>query len=107
MDEHAPIYLETDASDYGIGAYLYQLVDGTQQPIVFLSKTLSKVQQRWSTIEKECYAIWYALKSLEHLLRDVHFTLRTDHRNLTYLNINSPKVVRWKLAIQEYDFHVE
>eukprot|EP00981_Chlorochromonas_danica_P012958 scaffold5619_cov211-Ochromonas_danica.AAC.1 len=27
MDEHAPIYLETDASDYGIGAYLYQLVD--------------------------------------------------------------------------------
>ena len=29
MDENAPITLQTDASDYGIGGYLYQTVDST------------------------------------------------------------------------------
>jgi len=34
--------------------------------------------------------------------------LQTDHsRNLQYLNTNTPKVVRWKLAIQEFDFVLE
>lgn len=107
-----PIALATDASDYGIGAYLYQIVttpeeDGNSEihlPVAFLSASLDKVQVRWSTIEKECYAIWYALKKWEHHLRDVHFTIYTDHNNLRYLNNNSAKVVRWKLAVQEYDF---
>ena len=41
-------------------------------------------------------------------LRDVHFTLRTDHANLTYLNTeHKQKVQRWKLAIQQYDFQIE
>jgi hypothetical protein len=113
MNDTAPVFVATDASDYGIGAYLYQLEfdnesgEEHQLPVAFFSKTLSKVQQRWSTIEKECYAIWYALKHWEHLLRDVKFTIKTDHRNLRYLNTNTPKVVRWKLAIQEYDFVLE
>jgi transposase InsO family protein len=115
MDEQLPIHLATDASDYGIGAYLYQTKlndDGTTEeiPVAFLSQALTKVQRRWSTIEKECYAIWYALRKWEHLLRDVHFSIHTDHRNLKFLNLNTPKVVRWKLAIQEFDFvvhHIE
>lgn len=111
VDEQLPIHVATDASDYGVGAYLYQTRQGEdgveeQLPVAFLSQSLTKVQQRWSTIEKECYAIWYALRKWEHLLRDVHFTIYTDHRNLKYLNTNTPKVVRWKLAIQEFDFHV-
>lgn len=40
-------------------------------------------------------------------MRDVKFTILTDHKNLRYLNSNMQKVVRWKLAIQEYDFVVE
>jgi hypothetical protein len=107
MVDDAPTFLDTDASDYGIGAYLYQTIEGEKKPIAFLSKTMSKVQQRWSTIEKECYAIWYALRQWEFLLRDIFFTIRTDHRNLKYLNTNTPKVVRWKLAVQEYNFQVE
>jgi len=112
VDEKLPIFLATDASDYGIGAYLYQLRTdargvSTEIPVSFLSQAMNKVQRRWSTIEKECYAIWYALKKWEHLLRDVHFTILTDHRNLKYLNTNTPKVVRWKLAIQDYDFTVQ
>ena len=61
-----------------------------------------------ATIEKECYAIVYALHKFDYLIRDRQFTLRTDHENLTYLNKTpSEKVVRWKLRIQEYDFFLE
>jgi transposase InsO family protein len=108
MDDNAPVYLHTDASDYGIGAYIFQIIDGNELPIAFMSKTLSAEEIKWSTIEKECYAIVFSLRKFEYLLRDKHFTLRTDHANLTYVNDPpSPKVRRWKIAIQEYDFDLE
>ena len=35
------------------------------------------------------------------------FTLFTDHRNLTFLDKDpSPKVQRWRIAVQEYDFDI-
>jgi hypothetical protein len=84
INENAPIVLCTDASDYGIGAYLYQVVDEQEQPISFLSKTLDKTQMKWSTIEKEAYAIYYAFHKFDYLIRDSHFLLKTNHANLTY-----------------------
>jgi hypothetical protein len=108
IDDDAPIFMHTDASDYGIGVYLFQSVEGIEKPIQFMSKSLSTQEQHWSTIEKELYAIVYALRKFEYLLRDRHFILRTDHENLKYLNDPpSPKVRRWKLTIQEYDFDLE
>ena len=44
----------------------------------------------------------------EHLLRDRQFTIRTDHRNLTFMAKNAnPMIERWKVRIQELDFQVE
>lgn len=108
LNPEAAVYLHTDASDKGIGAYLFQLVDEKEQPIIFISKSLDKVQRRWDTIEKEAYAIYWALHELEYLVGGIHFVLRTDHKNLTYINAgSSDKVRRWKLGIQEFDFMVE
>ena len=109
MDDSLPVYLHTDASDYGIGAYLFQLEpSGKERPIAFISKSLTKERLRWSVLEKEAYAIFYAINKLEYLIRDRYFLLRTDHKNLTYINQeSSPKVRRWKLAIQEYNFDIE
>jgi len=106
--EDAPVYLHTDASDYGIGGYLFQIIDGVEVPVAFMSKALSDAETRWSVTEKECYAFVYMFKKYEYLLRDRHFILRTDHRNLTYLNESaSPKVRRWKILVQEFDFSIE
>ena len=103
-----PVFVHTDASDFGIGAYLHQIIDGKETPIAFISKTLNSTERKWSTIEKEAYAIFYALTKWEHYLRDIWFTLRTDHANLTYIKLeHKQKVQRWKLAIQQYDFFVE
>jgi hypothetical protein len=104
----APVFLETDASAYCVGAFLYQLVDETRYPIRFISKALTGAQLRWHTYDKEGYAIFWAFKTLSYLLRDVHFTLRTDHANLTYVNREgSDRVYRWKLEFLEYDYDVE
>jgi mRNA-degrading endonuclease RelE of RelBE toxin-antitoxin system len=101
------IVLETDASDYGIGAVLYQRVGKKKHIVGFMSKALNSTQRNWTTIEKEAYAIFYALEHFETHLFGNHFLLRTDHANLRYLNNKTPKVVRWKCAIQEFDFDVE
>ena len=108
LDDYSPIVLTTDASDYGIGGYLSQIVDGVERPIAFVSHGLSQQEIRWSTIEKECYAIVYTLKKLNYLVGDRPFTLKTDHKNLTYLDADAnEKVKRWKIAIQQYDMTLE
>ncbi len=106
---HLPVYLHTDACNTGIGAYLFQVDEnGKELPIGFLSRALKGAELNWSTFEQEGYAIHQALKKFEYLLRDVKFTLRTDHRNLLYMNMKaSDKVLRWKLDIQQFDFDVE
>jgi len=121
------IVVETDACNHGIGACLYIREIGLpntvvevdlpkegepgiptgRRPIAFISKSLSPTERRWSTIEQEQYAIFYALKQWEHLLRGRHFILRTDHKNLLVMNNSSPKVLRWKLALQEFSCDVE
>jgi hypothetical protein len=73
-----------------------------------MRKTLSSSKQKWKTIDKEAYAIVYALYKFDHLLRGAEFTLRTDHKNLTYLvDSKSERVQRWRTEMQEYDFVVE
>ena len=107
LDDTSPVFLHTDASNYGIGAYLFQEVDNVRHPISFISRQLNKTELKWSTIEKEAYSIFFAFQKLEHLIRDRHFTLRTDSKNLTFLNVDHrEKVKRWKLAIQHFDFNV-
>ena len=82
---------------YAHGAYLCQLQqkdNGTtvELPIWFLSGTFSGAQIRWSTIEKEAFAIYWALKKLDDLV-GVSFTIRKGHGNLLYLNNHGSRKV--------------
>jgi transposase InsO family protein len=102
------LYLYTDASDYGIGGYLYQIIDAKERPVAFVSKSLTSTQLRWAIIQKEAYAIFETLKQLDHLLRDRKFKLFTDHKNLLYITESSnPMIYRWWMSIQELDFTKE
>ena len=82
LSDTAPITLHTDASDYGVGGYLFQTIDSVDQPVAFVSKSLSEAQLRWSVIQKEAYGIFYSCTYLHTLLRDRPFTIKTDHKNL-------------------------
>ena len=102
-DNKLDIRLYTDASDFGIGGVLFQVVGTIWQPIAFLSKSLTLTQIRWSTIQKEAYAIFYCCTQLDYLIRDRTFTIHTDHWNITYIKQNSTSMVaRWFIAIAFY-----
>jgi hypothetical protein len=67
----------------------------------------SKAQLNWSVREKECFGIFYGVRLFEDLLDNRPFILKTDHMNLTYLNVTlTGKVLRWKLYLQDKDFHL-
>ena len=62
---------------------------------------------RWSTIQKEAYAIFYCCTELDYLIRDRTFTIHTDHLNITYMKQNPTSMVaRWFIAMQEIYFTV-
>jgi hypothetical protein len=108
MDQISPVFLHTDACDVGIGAYLFQVKENKEYPISFLSKALSGSQLNWSTYDKEAYAIYYAIFKLQYLIRDIKFTVRTDHRNLTYIGEGgTQKVARWREFLLPFNFDVE
>jgi len=48
---------------------------------------ITGAQLNWSTREIECYSIYFSCKTFEDLLDNRHFILKTDHMNLTYLNV--------------------
>ena len=75
MSDTAPITLHTDASDYGVDGYLFQAVDGVNQPIAFVSKSFASAQLRWSVMQKEAYGIDYSCMILESLLK-VFFNIK-------------------------------
>ena len=103
--EGAPLHLYTDASDFGIGSYVCQVVEGEEQPLAFMSKLLHDEQKRWDTFDKEAFAIFFSFKHFEYILRDEYFTVHTDHANLRFLHEgSSAKVRRWWTTMQEYRF---
>ena len=81
-----PYYLYTDASDRCVGAILVQRhEDGIEHVIQYYSHQLSDVQQRWSTLEREGYAILSAVTKLRPYLLGSLITIYTDHRPLVSL----------------------
>ena len=87
---------------------LFQVREGKEIPIRFLSKSFDTRMSKWSTIQQEGYAIYYAITSWEYLLRDRKFLVRSDHANLRLLHAESDKkVIRWMLTLQSYDFDIE
>ena len=109
-DYTRPFVVATDASNVAIGAVISHVMDdGIERPIAYMSKTLKKTQRKWSTIEREAYAVIVALNEFNYYLWGQHFTLVTDHRPLTWLKTMpnpSPKFARWQMSLQQYDFDI-
>jgi len=101
--------LDTDASDFGLGAVLSQEQDGVEHVIAYASRTLNKAQQRYETTGKELLAVVYGLKQYKQYLLGRHIIIRTDHAALSWLRRTAepmPQLARWLTLIEQYDYEV-
>ena len=106
--------LDTDASDYGAGAVLYQEqadMDGKlrERPIVYYSKGFNTAERNYCTTKRELLAIVYAVKKFRPYIFGRPFIIRTDHSSLQHLlNFKEAEgiLARWITQLQEFDFKI-
>ena len=68
------------------------MLDGSEKPIGFVSRTLLKPEKQYSQIEKEGLACIYGVKRFYSYLFGHKFVIQTDHQPLMTL-FNERKVV--------------
>jgi hypothetical protein len=109
-DQRKEFYLRTDASDVGVGATLMQEDEGKLYPVSYASRKLNDRERKYSTMERECLGIVWAVKKFDLYLFGRKFTLQTDHQPLTYLDrskyLNS-RIMRWAMFLQSYNMKIQ
>ncbi|XP_057786354.1 uncharacterized protein LOC131003815 [Salvia miltiorrhiza] len=99
-------YVETDASDFGVGAVLLQ----EAHPIAFFSKKLGPRRRVTSTYHKELYAIVEAVQKWRQYLLGSEFVIRSDQKSLRELLqqvIQTPDQQLYIRKLMGYKFRIE
>ena len=82
-DLQRPFEIQTDASDYAMGAVLTQ----HGKPICYHSETFNSAVVNYPTYDKELYALVHSVKKWKHYLMGKETVIHTDH-----FNIYTPKL---------------
>lgn len=110
-DFNGKFILETDASDFALGAVLSQkFEDGKEHPVAYASRTLNQAECNYSATEKELLAIVWATKHFRPYIYGTSFEIRTDHKPLVWLrqkNDLNRRLLHWKLALEELEFEIK
>lgn len=108
-----PFAICTDASDSAIGAVLHQDV-GNLRPLYYISRLLTPAEKNYTTTERECLAIVFALKKWRQFIIGKPLTLYTDHEALMHLmnrgdagRSASKRLNCWYALIREYDVKIK
>ena len=107
FDAKAEHTIQCDASKQGLGVVLLQ--DG--QPVMYISRTLTETEQRYSNIERELLAVVFALERLDHYTAGYRVKVETDHQPLTSIwkkpiSSTSARIQRLLLRLLQYDIDI-
>ena len=101
-DLNKPFDIYTDASNYQMGTAIIQ--DG--HPIAYWRKKLTDTQQGYNITEKELLTMVMCMKEYHNILYGGVINVYTDHENLTFHTLSAPRVMRWKLFLEQYDMNL-
>jgi transposase InsO family protein len=103
-------WLDTDASNSGIGAVLSQEQNGEERVIAYASRTLSGPEKNYCVTRKELLAVVFYAKHFRPYLLGRPFIIRTDHAALGWLK-RTPQPIgqqaRWLEILEEFDYTIE
>jgi hypothetical protein len=106
LDFTKPFELECDVSGLGIGGVLSQ----ERHPVDYFSEKLNDAKLRYSTYDKEFYAIIHSLWHWHHYLLPHEFVIYSDHEAFRYLQSQKHLNFRhgqWVEFLQRYSFVVK
>ena len=101
--------LDTDASDFGIGAVLSQVQDGVERVISYASQGLTPGQRNYCATYRELLALVIFAPHFKHFLLGRHFLVRTDHSSLRWLlsfKDAEGLVGRWLAQLANFDYEI-
>jgi len=103
--------MDTDASQFAVGATISQDFPDGRHPIAYFSKSLLPAERNYDIYDRELLAIIYAVKAFRYLLLGAQqkFLIRSDHENLKYFKSPqkiSARQARWNEFLQDYNFEL-
>ncbi len=105
-----PFFIHADACDVGLGVALMQRDNNGRDVVVaYASRALHKSERPYSTPEKECLAVIWALEHFRPYIEGLHVTICSDHSSLRRLMSRpnlSGRLARWSLRLQDFDFDI-
>jgi hypothetical protein len=104
-----PFLVATDASKLGIGAALFQEIEGQKSYIRFSSRSLSSSEQNYGATKRELLAIVFALKAFRAYIWGSRFKVLTDHKALTFMfsqKKTNELIDRWFETLLDFDFEI-
>ena len=105
-DLTADFFIETDASDFAIGAVLLQKYNRFKHPVAYISRKMDTAERKYPVQEKELLALLYALKKWRHYLYGTRISAYTDHQSLLlWHSFKNPtgRKARWIMQLSEYN----
>ena len=63
---------------------------------------MSGAQQNYTTTDKELLSVVAIIKEFRNILLEHHITVYTDNKNLTYNFLNTERVMRWNIILEEF-----
>ncbi len=105
--------VETDASDFALGAILSQFrIDGLLHPVAFYSRKLTIAEINYQVYDKELLAIIMAFEQWRPYLAEVQHWVQvlTDHKNLLYFTTTrtlNRRQARWSIFLADFDFEIQ